>query len=225
MKKMVFIREEGTQRLVAEVKEVGAVHEDGCCINIKNSVYKEAMKLGLVDEYVVGGKRTVTQFYRFGEITLLTIECAYTTVFDSYINDGTWIGEVLKNSGIVYHYSNGKKEQKHKVRISLPDVMRVNRDGVTKRGSHGVALNKFLWDIKKGKAGNPTDLYVYDGKESHHEKACWDNRIESTLNLSADEHREHHKILKEINPGSHQAIVNINTIEELEAFLEYLRNN
>lgn len=222
MKKMIFIREEGTQRLVAEIREMGAISGDGCCISIKSGILNEAMKMGIVNEYMVGGKVNVTQFYRFGEITLITINCANTTVFDSYIDDEVWIGEKLKDRGILYHYSAGKKEQKHTVRITLPDVMWISRDGQRKRGSHGIALNKFLWDMKLGKAGNPADLYVYDKKESHHEKAAWDNRIKNTMNLSANEHRAHHKVISSM---SHQVMVNINDVEELQAFLEYVRNN
>lgn len=221
MKKMMFIRDEISKKMVAVVKNVSD-KGDGCCINIKDNVLPEAMKLGFVENYVEGGKRNKTCFYRFDKITLVTINDNRATVFDSCIKDDKWIGDELKTSGLHYHYSKGKKEQKHTVRIALTNVEWIDKNGNTKRGNHSVALNKFLWDIKVGKVNNTKDLYVYDGKESHHEKASWDNRIDSTMNISNEQHVQHHK---SITSASHQMIVNINNIEELQAFLEYVKNN
>lgn len=219
MKKMVFIREAGTQRLVAEVKEISGLSGDGCSVVIKDKLMIETSKLGITK--LADGKRFITSFYKFGDITLIRVADNRYCVFDSDIND-VWIGDLLKKYSIQYHYSHSKDEQKHTVRISLPDVIRVNRKKTKVRGNHSIALNKYLWDVELGKAGNPADLYIYDKKESHHEKASWDNRIRNTMNLSRKEHEEHHKV---ISSKSHQTLVDINTLEELEAFLEYLKNN
>ena len=227
MKRMVFIRVAGTNGLVPVVREetkeekLKDTNRDGCSIKIKNGVLNEAKEKGIIDKYAVGGKCNVTQFYKFGDITLITINCSNTTVFDSDIQ-GEWIGDKIIRNGLQYHYSSGKNEQKHTLRIQLPDVLRENRKHEKVRGSHAVPLNKYLWDVKLGKAGNPSDLYIYDENESHHEKASWDNRIKNTMNLTKKEHKEHHKI---ISGASHQLLVNINTLEELEAFLDYVRNN
>ena len=73
--------------------------------------------------------------------------------------------DIIKNNGLQYHYSSGKNEQKHTIRIQLPDVLRENRKCEKTRGSHAVSLNKYLWDVNLGEASNPNDLYVYDGND------------------------------------------------------------
>ena len=225
MKRMDFITDKDTNKLIAVVKDDGINGNDGSTIIIKKWVYGEALKEGVFTK--VSTIRGNNNFlYDCGDMTFLNIKDDEVTVLDSVIN-GMKIEHILAKKSVSINRNNNGRGV---CRISLPKVRHIatnEKDIVVSNKSYPVSINLILNDIALNKVCNQVkNIKYYDtvDREGHHESACWDNRVSQTIILTTQQHKEHHS--KENNSEeSHQIICIIDTVEKLKALIEYLRTN
>lgn len=223
MKRMDFITDKDTNKLIAVVKDDGINGNDGSTIIIKKWVYGEALKEGVFTK--VSTIRGNNNFlYDCGDMTFLNIKDDECTVLDSVIN-GMKIEKIFEKKSISIKREKGRGI----CRVSLAKVRHLaqNKKDIKEDKNYPVSINLVLNDIALGKVPNQVkDIKYYDivDREAHHESACWDSKIAHTVSLTTQQHKEHHS--KENNSEqSHQIICIIDTVEKLKALIEYLRTN
>lgn len=231
MKKMIFKKvvdvTTGKEELVAVVKEVKGLQADGSTVSISDSLLNEALKVGLA-ERMQFGKGYDTTFYKFNDITLIRVNKDKVIIVDSEVVSNEWIGDTFKNKGISVARVRGKEIKRGVCRVSMANVRHLDRrrEKEVETKNYNVSLSLVLWDLKLGNISGVNlqkdEVYNIVNMESHHEKAVWDNRIESTVRLTSENHRKYHSVNGE---ESHQIACTITSLEELQAFLEYLKNN
>ena len=231
MKKLVFKRvidvTTGKEELVAVVKKVAGLQEDGSTVNISDLLLNEALKEGLAERRQFGKGYNIA-FYKFNDITLIRVNKDKVIVVDSEVVSNEWIGDTLKDKGISVKRKTGVDNERGICRISMAKVkhLTADRKDVKETKNYNVSLSLVLWDLKLGNISGVNlqkdEVYNIVNMESHHEKAVWDNRIESTVRLTSENHRKYHSVNGE---ESHQIACTITSLEELQAFLEYLKNN
>ena len=231
MKKLVFtkVTDEvtGNEKLEAVVKEIKGLQADGSTVSINDSLLDEALKNSLAERKQFGrGINTI--FYKFNDITLVRIQKDKVIVVDSEIFNNEWIGDTLREKGISVKRKTGVNKERGICRISMAKVkhLTADRKDVKETMNYPVSLSLVLWDIKLGNISgvNLQEDEIYDvvNMESHHEKATWDNRLESTVRLTSKDHKDYHSIN---GAESHDIACTITSLEELHALLEYVRNN
>lgn len=231
MKKLVFtkVKDEvtGNEKLEAVVKKISGINADGSTISINDLLLDEALNLGLAERKQFGKSKNII-FYKFKDITLLRIGENQIVLVDSKLIGNEWIGDTLKNKGIYIKRAYGSIKSRGICRVSMREVKHLNkkRDNEIVTKNYPVSFCLVLWDLK---LGNISGVYLQKGEvyniakmEAHHEKATWDNRLESTVRLTSKDHKDYHSINGE---ESHDIYCDITSIEELQAFLEYVRNN
>ena len=222
MKRMDFITDKDTNKLIAVVKDDGINGNDGSTIIIKKWVYGEALKEGVFISCTYGSRDNV--FYDCGDMTFLNIKDDECTVLDSVIN-GMKIEKIFEKKSISIKREKGRGI----CRVSLAKVRHLaqNKKDIKEDKNYSVSINLVLNDIALGKVAKQVkDIEDYDivDREGHHEGATWDNRIARTVIMTTQQHKEHHK--KENNSEeSHQIICIIDSVEKLVALIEYLRAN
>ena len=232
MKKIVFNKSmdevTGSEKLIASVKEVGALSEDGSSVKINYSLLEKAFEVGLFERK--GFARGYSNiFYKCGNITFLRIKDDEVIVMDSFIYCNEWIGDTFRKADKSVCLSRKERSGLSRAysKVVMENVKHLNRDGnevISEK--HKVTLAEILWDIRLGNIKGLTAVegvvYSIVGMDLHHEKAAWDERLESTMLLTKEEHVTYHQVN---GKGSHQIAVRVNTLDELQAFIEYLRNN
>lgn len=222
MMRMNFIREEGTRKLIAVVKEDGNNNFDGSTIIIKKWVYGEALKEGVFISCTYGSRDNV--FYDCGDMTFLNIKDDECTVLDSVIN-GMKIEKIFEKKSISIKREKGRGI----CRVSLAKVRHLaqNKKDIKEDKNYPVSINLVLNDIALGKVANQVkDIEYYDivNRVGHHKDYTCDNRIARTAIMTTQQHKKHHK--KENNSEeSHQIICIIDSVAKLKALIEYLRAN
>lgn len=222
MKRMDFITDKDTNKLIAVVKDDGINGNDGSTIIIKKWVYGEALKEGVFISCTYGSRDNV--FYDCGDMTFLNIKDDECTVLDSVIN-GMKIEKIFEKKSISIKREKGRGI----CRVSLAKVRHLaqNKKDIKEDKNYPVSINLVLNDIALGKVANQVkDINYYDilDREGHHESASWDNKIAHTVSLTTQEHKEHHS--KDNNSEeSHQIICIIDSVAKLKALIEYLRAN
>lgn len=222
MKRMDFITDKDTNKLIAVVKDDGINGNDGSTIIIKKWVYGEALKEGVFISCTYGNRDNV--FYDCGDMTFLNIKDDECTVLDSVIN-GMKIEKIFEKKSISIKREKGRGI----CRVSLAKVRHLaqNKKDIKEDKNYPVSINLVLNDIALGKVANQVkDINYYDilDREGHHEGHCSDNRVSKVVVLTTQQHKEHHS--KENNSEeSHQIICIIDTVEKLKALIEYLRTN
>lgn len=228
MKKLVFIREKESNKLLAKVVEDRGLDADGSTVTITYELLEECRKQGIFKKYCFGrGNDNV--FYDAGDMTFLRIKDDKVVVLDESLVEGEWIGhtfERLKRSVSLKRSKDTNGESRGICRISMQNVKHLDK---TKKNEkidkhYSVQLARVFWDIKLGKIDSLVDEKLYDivDNEAHHEGFTWDNRLHKTIALTRQEHNEYHTIN---GAGSHQVYCKVNTVEEMVALIEYLRNN
>lgn len=223
MKRMDFITDKDTNKLIAVVKDDGINGNDGSTIIIKKWVYGEALKEGVFTK--VSTIRGNNNFlYDCGDMTFLNIKDDECTVLDSVIN-GMKIEKIFEKKSISIKREKGRGI----CRVSLAKVRHLaqNKKDIVITESHPVSINLVLNDIALNKVCNQVkDIKYYDivDREGHHEGYVWDNRCHRIAIMTTQQHKEHHS--KENNgEESHQIICIIDSVEKLKALIEYLRTN
>ena len=231
MKRLIFtkVTDEvtGNEKLEAVVKKINGINTDGSTIRINDSLLDEALKNSLAERKQFGrGINTI--FYKFNDITLVRIQKDKAIVVDSEIFSNEWIADTLKGKGISVKRKTGVNKERGICRISMAKVkhLTADRKDVKETMNYPVSLSLVLWDLKLGNISsvNLQENEIYDvvNMESHHEKATWDNRLESTVRLTSKDHKDYHSVN---GSESHDMNCTITSLEELQAFLEYVRNN
>lgn len=207
MKKVVFKRVEGSKELIAVIVNIPGEMGNGSSINISDSLLEK------VDSNPIETKTSEigNRYYKLDEeITLFRVRENEIVIVDTE--------SVKEISKVPFRFQRDNKESRFVVVREVKDAGK-NR--------HNIQIGKVCWDLALGivEGISRSMVYSYEEKEIHHEKMLCDNRKCSTIPLTSEEHEQKHTNEKgERGAGaSHQVIVNIKTMEELEAFIKLIK--
>lgn len=229
MKKLVFknMLDEttGEMKLQAVEVNVSGLTGDGSIVDMSDSLLNKALESGLFQKRGYGRGYDNT-YYKCEELTLLRVRENQIIVIDSYINNNEWIADTFAINKKAVCIKRNNENDRGIPRVSMRSVKHLDktRENEVISKNYPVALNRVLWDIKLGNISGLklADNETYDivNQESHHERAGWDNRLCNTIALTTKEHNDYHSENGEYN---RQVKCKITSLEELQAFIEYLR--
>lgn len=247
MKQLVFVKDNQGQLKVKMVNNVG-LEADGSTIDIDDSLLEEALKLNIFQEkaYARGYDNI---YYKCGDCTLLRVKENQVILIDSYLGDktksefdidncadelnGVWLAEIFKNKSVSIKRATGHRNSRGIPRMNLTKVVHEgfykNKHGKYEKKpkvtfNHPVELATIIWELNGGGLRTvdfrPNFSLNIISMELHHDGFDWDNRLCQTMYLTEQEHTDYHSLMGE---WSHQCYCKINTIEELIAFLKFIK--
>lgn len=249
MKQLVYVKDEKGHVKARIINNVG-LKADGSTIDIPDKILEYALKIGIFQEkaFARGYKNT---YYRCNDCTLLRVDTNQVVLIDSYLAskkddewgfiertneenkvdklDGVWLAKVFKDKSVCIKRSNGHRYSRGIPRMSLSKVTHIgyvkdeqgrNRMRNKTTPNHPVELATVIWALNEGRLSTEGWKLDIRNMELHHDGYDWDNRLCQTMYLTEQEHADYHS---QIGEWSHQCYCKIETIEELVAFLEFIR--
>lgn len=227
MKQLAFRLNEETEKTEAYLVEHKGLQEDGSVIHINSKVLETAGVLGKIKSKYFG-RGTSTVFYEFEGLTIALINDEAAIVLDQQLIENEPIGltfaKARKSIALKKAKSAGDKKDRKIPRISMAYVKHRTKDGnIGWSTNYSTSLPGVLWNIKLGNIRGlvlvNNECYDTVDMDVHHIYAPWDNRLASTILLTEEEHKQYHKVN---GKQRHDVYVNITTVEELEAFVEFM---
>lgn len=247
MKQLIFTRNNEGHLKATIVNNVG-LEADGSTIDINDSLLEEARRINIFQEKAYA-RGYDNMYYRCGDCTLLRVKENQVILIDSYLGDkqtsefniddcvdeldGVWLAEIFKNKSVAIKRSTGHRNSRGIPRMNLSLVTHQGfekdangnlRMRTKTTPNHPVELATIIWALNEGRMST-VDFksnwsFNLNKMQLHHDGFDWDNRLCQTMYLTEQEHTDYHS---QVGEWSHQCYCKINTIEELIAFLEFIR--
>lgn len=226
MKQIAFRLNKETERVEAYLVEHRGLQEEGSVITVETTVLDEALKRGIAVSKRFG-RGTDNVFYEFESLTIAHIKDGRAILLDRCINENEPIGLTFAKArkSISLNKTGGKNSDRVIPRVSMKKVRHDDKkhEEVVITEKHPVSLAGVLWNIK---LNNISGLELKDDEvldivdmDVHHIREAWDNRLENTILLTKEEHKQYHQVN---GKERHHVYVKITSVEELVAFIEYV---